>query len=207
MTPLAHSEKSRRSNTCALDAALRSRLSNRVASLLIPTGCATIDCNTSPSSIEQSMNCLAHMLGSRALASAQCCAPTAGLRQPSLVRIQIATGLINVDNYGDCWTSGEHRRTSPDLARNPMAPCRSGQDDCRAQGWRITLGTARIGPLRRIRAGAEGAALEQIPVMLQHIPREQRSWRRFRRATAARTVRCGGEVLPRYARRTCAGMP
>jgi catechol 2,3-dioxygenase len=28
---------------------------------------------------------------------------------------------INVYNYGDCWTSGEHRRTSPDFARNPMA--------------------------------------------------------------------------------------
>ena len=27
---------------------------------------------------------------------------------------------INVDNYGDCWTSGEHMRTSPDFARNPM---------------------------------------------------------------------------------------
>jgi catechol 2,3-dioxygenase len=27
---------------------------------------------------------------------------------------------INVDNYGDCWTSGEHMRTSADFARNPM---------------------------------------------------------------------------------------
>jgi catechol 2,3-dioxygenase len=27
---------------------------------------------------------------------------------------------INVDNYGDGWTSGEHMRTSPDFARNPM---------------------------------------------------------------------------------------
>ena len=27
---------------------------------------------------------------------------------------------INVDNYGDCWTSSEHMRTSPDFARNPM---------------------------------------------------------------------------------------
>jgi catechol 2,3-dioxygenase len=27
---------------------------------------------------------------------------------------------LNVDNYGDCWTSSEHMRTSPDFARNPM---------------------------------------------------------------------------------------
>jgi catechol 2,3-dioxygenase len=27
---------------------------------------------------------------------------------------------INVDNYGDCWTSSEHMRTSPEFARNPM---------------------------------------------------------------------------------------
>jgi catechol 2,3-dioxygenase len=27
---------------------------------------------------------------------------------------------INVDKYGDCWTSGEHMQTSPDFARNPM---------------------------------------------------------------------------------------
>jgi catechol 2,3-dioxygenase-like lactoylglutathione lyase family enzyme len=27
---------------------------------------------------------------------------------------------INVDNYGDCWTSGEHMRSSTAFARNPM---------------------------------------------------------------------------------------
>ena len=50
-------------------------------------------------------------------------------------------------------------------------------------------------------------ALEPIPVMLQHILRERRSWRRIRRTTVARTVRCGGAVPLRCARRTCAGMP
>jgi uncharacterized protein YndB with AHSA1/START domain len=51
------------------------------------------------------------------------------------------------------------------------------------------------------------AALEQIPVMLQHIRRERRSWRTLRQTTVARTVRCGGEVPVRCARHTCAGMP
>jgi catechol 2,3-dioxygenase len=27
---------------------------------------------------------------------------------------------LNVDNYGDCWTSSEHMRTSPKFAKNPM---------------------------------------------------------------------------------------
>lgn len=27
---------------------------------------------------------------------------------------------LNVDNYGNCWTSGEHMRLSPDFAKNPM---------------------------------------------------------------------------------------
>lgn len=27
---------------------------------------------------------------------------------------------LNVDNYGDSWTSGEHLRNSPEFARNPM---------------------------------------------------------------------------------------
>jgi catechol 2,3-dioxygenase len=27
---------------------------------------------------------------------------------------------LNVDNYGDCWTSSEHMRTSPDFAKNPI---------------------------------------------------------------------------------------
>jgi catechol 2,3-dioxygenase len=27
---------------------------------------------------------------------------------------------INVDNFGDCWTSGEYMRTSPEFAANPL---------------------------------------------------------------------------------------
>jgi catechol 2,3-dioxygenase len=27
---------------------------------------------------------------------------------------------LNVDNYGDCWTSSEHMRTSAEFAKNPM---------------------------------------------------------------------------------------
>jgi hypothetical protein len=27
---------------------------------------------------------------------------------------------LNVDNYGDSWTSGEHLRNSPEFAKNPM---------------------------------------------------------------------------------------
>ena len=27
---------------------------------------------------------------------------------------------LNVDNYGDCWSSSEHMRTSPEFAKNPM---------------------------------------------------------------------------------------
>jgi catechol 2,3-dioxygenase-like lactoylglutathione lyase family enzyme len=27
---------------------------------------------------------------------------------------------LNVDNYGDCWTSGEHLRNSAEFAKNPM---------------------------------------------------------------------------------------
>jgi catechol 2,3-dioxygenase len=27
---------------------------------------------------------------------------------------------INVDNYGDCWTSSEHLRNSPEFAKNPL---------------------------------------------------------------------------------------
>ena len=27
---------------------------------------------------------------------------------------------LNVDNYGDCWSSSEHMRSSPDFAKNPM---------------------------------------------------------------------------------------
>jgi transposase len=50
-------------------------------------------------------------------------------------------------------------------------------------------------------------ALERIPGMLQRILRERRSWHKLQRTTVARTVRCGGEVPLRYARRTCAGMP
>src|SRR3954447_8875912 len=49
--------------------------------------------------------------------------------------------------------------------------------------------------------------LERIPVMLQHILRERRSWRRLWRTTVARTVRHGGEVPVQCARHTCAGMP
>ena len=49
--------------------------------------------------------------------------------------------------------------------------------------------------------------LERSPVMLQHILRERRSWRRLWRTTVARTVRHGGEVPVQCARHTCAGMP
>ena len=49
--------------------------------------------------------------------------------------------------------------------------------------------------------------LERIPVMLQHILRERRSWRRLWRTTVARTVRHGGEVPVQCARHTFAGMP
>jgi hypothetical protein len=50
-----------------------------------------------------------------------------GLRLPAKEEVTLVDAVdrpigwkINVDNYGDCWTSGEHMRTSPDFARNPI---------------------------------------------------------------------------------------
>ena len=48
--------------------------------------------------------------------------------------------------------------------------------------------------------------LGPIPIMLQHIRHEQRSWRNFVRAASGRIVRSGDTVPVRCARRICAEM-
>ena len=72
----------------------------------------------------------------------------------------------------------------------------------------LALGNGYLGMRGCPEEGGPSAEMVRwIPVMLQHIRRERRSWRRLQRTTVARTVRCGGLVPLRCARRTCAGMP
>jgi hypothetical protein len=97
---------------------IASRLSNYPASPLIPI--AIIGCSTSPSNItiDELLGTYARLMG-LGIVLVLC---TDGVSQTAFYYEDPDRNSveINVDNYGDCWTSGEHMRTSPEFARNPM---------------------------------------------------------------------------------------
>jgi hypothetical protein len=81
--------------------------------------------STSPSSIGPSMNCLAPMPGSRALASSRRCPPTADRRRPSIMRTRIATALRSMSTTtataGRRASTCERHRISPETRWAPMS--------------------------------------------------------------------------------------